>query len=246
VLKRLDELKQTLMSMRGDLKLCSKPAQKSSVTAGVQRPIDVSNLADVVINVHPSNVPFSILALKTQWQNRLNLSVEVFTHSSIKESDFTPAARDFAQKVSAPIAQNNLPTLKVTIIWKEVDTTQMLTSPSKFIPIYGEVNIIRFLNRVGPSEFSYETDNHFATLSDGTLDICYQLSKKHSVKERQGYVQQLSQRLGKNQFFNNSTSLNISDVAVSSILKKLFGGNLKEMPANLSSWLQKVSKIAGY
>lgn len=246
VLKRLDELKQTLMSMRGDLKVCSKPAQKSAFTATAAKPIDVSNLADVVINVHPSNVPFSILALKTQWQGRLNLAAEVFTHSSVKDSDFTPAARDFAQKVSAPVAQNNLPTLKVTIIWKDVETTQMLTSPSKFIPIYGEVNIIRFLNRVGPSELSYEADNHFATLSDATLDICYQLSKKHSVKERQAYVQQLSQRLGKSQFFNNSSGLNISDVAVSSILKKLFGSNLKEMPANLSGWLQKVSPVAGY
>lgn len=187
------------MSMRGDLNVSSKPTQPAA-TAGVKKPIDVSNLAEVVVNVHLSNVPFSILALKTQWQGRLDLSAEVFTHSSVKESDFTPAAKEFVQKVTAN-------------------------------------------SRVGPSEFSYEIDNHFGSLSDATLDICYQLSKKHSVKERQFYVQQLSQRLGKNQFFNGSSSLNI---AVSSILKKLFGGNLKEMPANLSSWLQKVSKIAGY
>jgi Thioredoxin-like domain len=249
ILQKLDELKQTLISMRGDLNVCNKPSQQKSTAtsaSGVKKPIDVSNLSEVVINSHPSNVPFSILALKTLWSGRLNVSVEVFTHSSVQSSECTAAAKDFTQKVSVPIAQNNLPTLKVTIIWKDVETTQMLTSASKFIPIYGEVNIIRYFNRIGPSEFGYENDSHFATLSDGTLDICSQLSKKLPVKERQAYVQQLSQRLGKNQFFNNSSSLNVSDVAVSSTLKKLFSGNLKEMPANLSSWLQKLSSIAGY
>ena len=251
VLKKLDELKQTLMSMRGDLQTSttvgSKQSKKSAAVSTIaQKPINVSNLVEVVINVHPSNVPFGILALKSQWQGRLNLATEVFNHSSVKESDFTPASRDFTQKVSAPIAQNNLPTLKLILIWKDVDTTQMLTSPSKFVPIYGEVNIIRFLNRIGPNEFWYESDNQFAALSDATLDICYQLSKIQSVKERQGFVQQLSQRLGKDQFFNSSTSMNISDFAVSSILKKLFAANLKEMPANLSTWLQKLSKVVGY
>lgn len=248
ILQKLDELKQTLMSMKGDLNVCNKPAQKKSaaVSAGSKKPIDVSNLSEVVVNAHPSNVPFSILALKTQWSGRLNLIAEVFTHSSVKQGDFTSAASDFTKKVSVPVGQNNLPTLKVTIIWKDVETTQMLTSPLKFIPIYGEVNILRYLNRVGPSEYSYEADNHFATLSDATLDICSQLSKKLSVKERQPLVQQLGQKLGKNQFFDNSSTMNVSDVAVSSILKKLFGTNMKEMPANLSSWLQKLSPIAGY
>jgi len=246
ILKKLDDLKRTLMSMRGDIKLCNKPAQPchQQVKSLSRKPIEVSAL-EVVINVHPTNVPFSILALKTLWRGQLNMQVDVFTHSTVKESDFTKAARDFAAKVAAPIVPGDLPILKVTIIWKDVETTQMLTSPVS-IPVYGEVNIIRFLNRVGPSEFWYEADNHFANLSDTILDICYQLSKKHSPKERATYCQLLSQRLGKSQFYNDSPSLSIADVAVSSILKKLFANNLKELPANLSSWLQKVSSVAGY
>lgn len=238
--------------MRGDLKVCNKPAQQKAQTmpqakpaSSVMKPIDVSNLSEVVINVHPTNVPFSILALKNIWHGRLNVQVYVFTHSSVQESDFTSAARDFAAKVSVPVVQNNLPTLKITIIWKNVETTQMLTSPVA-IPVYGEVNIIRFLNRVGPNEFWYEQDNHFANQSDIILDICYELSKKHSTKERASYCQILSQRLGKSNFYNDSSSLSIADVAVSSMLKKLFANNFKELPANLSSWLQKISKHAGY
>lgn len=235
--------------MRGDLKLCSKPAQpaqqKSSTVSAAKKAIDVKNLTDVVINVHPLNVPFGLLALKNLWSGRLNLHANVFTHSSVNESDVTKVAKEFATKVSAPTDQNKLPTLNVTIIWKDVETTQMLTSPIS-VPVYGEVNIIRYLNRVGPSEFWYEADNHFANLSDSVLDVCYQLSKKHSAKERQYYVQLLSQRLGKSNFYNDSSILSVSDVAVSSILKKLFANSLKELPANLSSWLQKVSKVAGY
>lgn len=247
ILKKLDELKQTLISMRGDLNLCNKPAQsqqKSSSGSSVKKPIDVANLSEVVINAHPSKAPYSILALKNLWKGRLNLQAEIFTHSTVKESDFTKTAKDFSVKVSAPVEANNLPTLKVTIIWKDVETTQLLTSPV-ILPIYGEVNIIRYLNRVGPNEFFYEADNHFANVTDSILDVCYQLSKKSSVKERQQSVQQLSQRLGKSQFFNDSSSLSVADIAVSSILKKLFV-NAKELPANLSSWLQKVSPIAGY
>lgn len=248
ILKKLDELKQTLIAMRGDLNLCNKPAQiqpKSSSGSKVnKKPIDVSNLSEVVINVHPSKAPFSIIAFKNLWKDRLNLQAEIFTHSSVKEADFTKIAKDFVEKVTKPIEQNNLPTLKVTIIWKDVETTQMLTSPV-ILPVYGEVNIIRYLNRAGPNEFNYEADNHFANVTDSVLDICYQLSKKNSVKERQQCVQQLSQRLGKSQFFNDSSCFSVADIAVSSSLKKLSASS-KELPANLSSWLQKVSQVAGY
>lgn len=254
ILKKLDELKETLLSMRGDLKLCSKPAQqpqsqqKSTKVKVQKKPIDVNNLAEIVINVHPKNIPYSILAFRNSFKDRLYLDVDVFTHSSISDSDFNELTKDFTEKIKKPLENTaKLPTLKITIIWKDVETTQFISSPSKFIPIYGEINIIRYLNRVGPSEHYYEIDDFQANLHDQVLDICYQLSKKHTDKERQQYIQQLSQRLGKDQFYNNSSSLSISDIAVSSILKKLYANNnVKGMPANLTNWLQKITPIAGY
>lgn len=240
--------------MRGDLKLCSKPAQqpqsqqKSTKVKVQKKPIDVNNLAEIVINVHPKNIPYSILAFRNSFKDRLYLDVDVFTHSSISDSDFNELTKDFTEKIKKPLENTaKLPTLKITIIWKDVETTQFISSPSKFIPIYGEINIIRYLNRVGPSEHYYEIDDFQANLHDQVLDICYQLSKKHTDKERQQYIQQLSQRLGKDQFYNNSSSLSISDIAVSSILKKLYANNnVKGMPANLTNWLQKITPIAGY
>lgn len=254
ILKKLDELKQTLMSMRGDIKSDSKPTQQTTSTASTKagnqqkikkKPIDANNLADIVINVHPRNVPYSLLALKNQWQGRLRLNAEVFTHSSIPESEVTEAAREFAKKLTK-VDERQYITLNMTLIWKDVQTTEMISSPSKFIPVYGEINIIRFLNRIGPNEFHYEISNHEANLHDQVLDICYLLSKKHTDKERQQFVKQLSQRLGNNQFYNEATSLSISDIAVSSILKKLFAVDSKGLPANLVSWLKSISSIAAY
>jgi aminoacyl tRNA synthase complex-interacting multifunctional protein 2 len=242
--------------MRSDLNLCNKPNQQNNVkNAGKittqvkvqKKPIDVNNLAEMVVNVHPKNIPYSILALKNLWKGRLRLQVECMLHSSVPENDYTSDAKEFAERVSVNDNKDaDLPTLKLIIIWKDVETTQFISSPSKFIPVYGEINIIRYLNRIGPNEFFYENDSHEASLHDQVLDICYVLSKQSSNKDYQQYLKQLSQRLGKEQFFNNSSSLSISDIAVSSIVKKLVLNSFKELPANLKSWVQKISPIAGY
>ncbi|CAO1414535.1 unnamed protein product [Diamesa serratosioi] len=254
ILVQLEDLKNTLMAMRGDMNLCNKPqqpsqqkssssVQKTSSSANVKKlPIDQSYLQDVVINANPQCVPYSVLALKNLWNGRLNLQAEVFTHSSVAE--ITSEAKDFTAKITKSSVSSNLPTLKVIIIWKDVDTIQMV--PSKFSPIYGEVNIIRYLNRIGPNEFFYDIDNHQANLADTTLDICYQLSMKLPVKERQYNLQLLSQRLGKSKFFNDSNGLAIVDIAVSSIVKKLCSSNMKEVPAALTSWLTQVASFTGY
>lgn len=230
------------MAMRGDIKSDQKkPTQQAAQQnkAGTQqkikkKPIDPNNLTDIVINVHPKNVPFSLLEFRRQWEGRLRINAQVFTHSSI--SELTDAAKDFSKKLME-VDERKYVTLNITLIWKDVTTTEMISSPSKLAPLYGEINIIRFLNRIGPNEFHYETNNHEANFHDQVLDTCYLLSKKHTNKERQQFVKQLSQRLGSQQYFNGSPSLSISDIAVSSILKQLFDENAKGLPANLASFL---------
>lgn len=233
--------------MRGATK-AEKKVPAAEVKASPQhqikkQKIDPANLTDIVINVHPKNVPYSLLALKNQWQSRLKIRSQVFTHSSIHESEVTAAAKEFVEKLMQDDGRQYA-TLNVTIIWKNIATTEMISTPSQ-LSVYGEINIIRYLNRVGPNEFYYEHDNHEANLHDQVLDISYQLSKKQDEKDRQKFVKQLGQRLGNSQFYNNSSSLSISDIAVSSILKKFYA-NEKALPANLASWLLKVSSVAGY
>lgn len=207
---------------------------------------DLSQLKEIVINAHPSNVPYSIVALKSLWKAFVNIEVAIFTHSSVKDSDFSPAARDFASKVTSSSAKNSLPTIKLTIIWKNVPVTEFLVSSAKFVPILGEANIIRFFNRLGPSAAVYEQDVHLANQTDSLLDTCQLLALRPAKNERASYVNTLSSKLGKSQYFLNAKDVSVADVAVLSTLKNVYGNNVKELPANLSSWLQKVSKTLGY
>jgi hypothetical protein len=198
---------------------------------------------EVVINAHPSNIPYSILALKSLWNGVANVEVAVFTHSSINSNEITKSATEFSDKVTSSNSQNNLPTLKLIVIWKNVSVTELLVSSAKFIPIYGEVNMIRFFSRVGPN--NYENENDFANKTDSVLDICHQLCLKPSKAERQSFVNSLGQALGKSQNFFGSKVISAADVAVYSTLKNICGNNVKELPTNLSSWLQKISKTFG-
>lgn len=222
----------------------SSQSSKASVKSQILTSPDLSQLKEVVINAHPSNIPYSIFALKTSWKSFVNIEVACFTHSSVKESDFTPATREFSVKVTSPAAaKNSLPTLKLTIIWKNVDVTEFLVSAAKFVPILGEVNAIRFFNRVGPSASAYETDAHFANQTDSLLDMCQLLSLRPSKAERTGLVNTLGQKLGKSQYFFGSKEMGAADVAVFTTLKNVYGNNVKELPASLSAWLQKLSKM---
>lgn len=125
-----------------------------------------------------------------------------------------------------------------------VEESQMVTGSSKFVPILGEVNILRYLNRIGPNELSYEDQGQLTTTNDAILDICYQLAQKLSPKERQNHLQQLNQRLGKQKFFNGENGVSIADLAVSSVLKNSSTG--KELPGSLGSWQARTKLIVGY
>lgn len=240
ILKRLEELKQSLLSMREEVKSCT--AQKSSTKTKTLTK-QVSFPSEVVINAHPAQIPYSILALKSLWKEFVNVEVSIFTHSSVNSSDISKASKEFSDKVTSSNSSQNLPTLKLIIIWKNVQVTELLVSSAKFVPIFGEINMIRFFNRVGPSD--YEKENHFANQVDSVLDICHQLVSKPSKGDRQSFINSLGQILGKSSNFFNSKEVSAADVAVFSTLKNVCGNNVKELPANLSSWLQKLSKSLG-
>ena len=74
-------------------------------------------LQDFVVNASPEYVPYSLLALKNLWKDRLNLQVECFTHSTVPK--LSEEALAFQNAVTASgTAAANLPRIKVTLIWK--------------------------------------------------------------------------------------------------------------------------------
>lgn len=202
-------------------------------------------LQDIVINANPENVPYSLVALKKLWQNRLNITIRVCTHSSIVALSaaaiaFTEVLHRLAKDVDEA---SSLPNLNVLLIWKNVSHLEMVSSASNFFAIIGEVNILRYLNRIGPNEFSYDMVSLAESIEiDGALDLCTRLWATGSLKERQVVLQDLLKRLNGREYYGGE-QLVLSDLAVSSSVKQL-PKNI--VPAQLSAWLARISPIVGY
>lgn len=256
VLKQLAELREQLVSMKTELKLCNKPAQPSAsgsatksaskVESNPQKiePINLSYLQDFVVNACPEHIPYGLLALKKLWINRLNLQVECFTHSTIPKLSeealqFQKVITDLEPKVE------NLPRIKVTLIWKNVGTyTEMITSPTAYVPICGEVNILRFLSRCGPNEFNYERQADL-TEADSILDTCYLLINKQNVKDKKLVLKTLSSKVGKVSCFGGSGTISLCDIAATSAIKQVHQVLAKDINPNMAKLVTRVSVEIG-
>uniref|UniRef100_A0A1Q3F070 Putative multisynthetase complex auxiliary protein p38 n=1 Tax=Culex tarsalis TaxID=7177 RepID=A0A1Q3F070_CULTA len=257
VLKQLAELREQLVSMKTELKLCSKPAQPSAGAGSATKsaakvdskpqkiePINLSYLQDFVVNACPTNIPYGLLALKKLWINRLNLQVECFTHSTVPK--LSEEALLF-QKVITSLEPKieNLPRLKVTLIWKNVGTyTEMITSPTAYVPICGEVNMLRFLSRCGPSEFNYERQDDL-TEADSILDTCYLLINQQNVKDKKQVLKTLSSKLGKVSCFGGSGTISLCDIAATSAIKQVQQVLAKDINPNMAKLVTRVSAEIG-
>lgn len=259
VLKQLAELREQLVSMKTELKLCSKPAQPltSAVGSGTTKagakvdanpqkiePINLSYLQDFVVNACPENIPYGLLALKKLWINRLNLQVECFTHSTVPK--LSEEALHF-QKVITSLEPKveTLPRIKVTLIWKNVGTyTEMITSPTAYVPICGEVNILRFLSRCGPNEFNYERQDDLVE-ADSILDTCYLLINKQNVKDKKQVLKTLNSKLGKVPCFGGAGQISLCDIAATSAIKQVQQVLAKDINPNMAKLVTRVSAEIG-
>ncbi|XP_062549941.1 probable aminoacyl tRNA synthase complex-interacting multifunctional protein 2 isoform X2 [Armigeres subalbatus] len=256
ILKQLTELRQQLVLMRTDLKLCSKPpqpnaqnpssktnSQSKSQTKKIE-PINTSFLQDFVVNASPENIPYGLLALKKLWIDRLNLQVDCFTHSTVPK--LSEEALNFQTQITGFDPKlDNLPRIKVTLIWKNVGTyTEMITSPTAYVPICGEVNILRFLSRCGPSEFNYERNDDVVEV-DSILDTCYQLINKENIKDKKQVLKILSSKLGKTPSFGGD-EVSLCDIAATSAIKQMQKALAKDINPSMSKLIGRVSAVVGF
>ncbi|XP_037032269.1 probable aminoacyl tRNA synthase complex-interacting multifunctional protein 2 isoform X2 [Bradysia coprophila] len=236
ILKQLKELKERLMSMHKELNVCSKPAQsrvqQSSQTKTAQKPIDASNLRDIVINANPSNVPFSLVILKKLWTDRLSINIQFYTHSSV--SSLSQSAVNF-QHICTAHQSTSATALNVSLIWKNVDSIEMINGST--LPIIGESNILRYLARIGPNEFNYETNGSNCNEIDSQLDLSEMLLAAETARDRQTIFKNLNATLGKNEYFGGSEP-RINDLSLASAV--LQSTAEKELPPTLLKWSRKV------
>lgn len=197
----------------------------------------MKHLQDIVIHVNPANIPYSLLGLRKLWAGRLSVVIQCYTHSSVAELPQQNQA--FVNELNAlnpprSPATSDVPSLNVSLIWKQTPTTDLVCAPGTFIPITGESNILRYLMRIGPSEFGYGNSIQANLETDAIFDLTYELVMATARDHRSSILKRLSQRLHtQNAFGGDST--NVSDLAVFSTLKQLHLGG-KDLPTNLKSW----------
>jgi len=244
ILEQLKELKSKLVSMHKQLGICSKPAQVAAAPkqAPVKlelKPIQIKYLQEVVVNANPKNIPYSLATLQTLWSNRLNIVVQCYVHSTIAE--ISASAKEFATSIQQTKSNSTLPTLNVSLIWKDVTVTELQCAPTTFIPIFGEVNILRYLSRVGPNEYGYENSIVQAAEIDGILDACHQLITVSAQKERLAILKKLHVKLGQSEYFNGAL-LGVVDVALHSAVKQL-NLSAKDLTPPLVNWQGRINDV---
>ncbi|XP_055856567.1 probable aminoacyl tRNA synthase complex-interacting multifunctional protein 2 isoform X2 [Episyrphus balteatus] len=237
VLQQLNELKSQLAGIRSQLGLCQKGVQHTAKPAVKKDDLIVDDpLHDIVINSQPTFIPYSLLALKNAWKGSFNIDVKVFAHSSI--SNVSDEAREFEKKLCASSPSDpSKRGIKITLIWTNCEHTEMIMSPTMYVPIYGEVNIIRYLGRVGPAEYRYE-QTPLCNEIDLVLDICYELLRCSTPKSKADIIRILNTRLQKEQYFGGSR-LSVADIGCySTFLRMKLGA--KELTPALKEWRERV------
>lgn len=241
ILKHLNELKDRLTLMQEQLKICNKQAvsllasKAAKVTPTTQKPIDSANLREIIINANPSNIPYSLLALKKLWTHRLSVTLQFYTHSTV--SGLTQPAINFQNLCTAHQSTSSA-NLNITLIWKNIDNIEMINGSSS--PVIGESNILRYLARIGPNEFNYESNGSNYNEIDSQLDLSELLISASTAKERQTIFKTLNTTLGKNEFFGG-TEPQINDFSLASAV--LQSKTEKEIPPPLLKWSRKIIAV---
>ncbi|KAH8351550.1 hypothetical protein KR059_007628 [Drosophila kikkawai] len=238
VLQQLEELKAQLGQIRAGLGVCGKTYQHT--TAFQNGGLKEIPLQDVVINGHPNFIPYALLALKNAWRDLYTIDVKTFTHSTM--ADIGPAAREFEANLAKVPVNLALPKINVTLIWKNCEHTEMISSPTMYVPIYGEVNIIRYLGRVGPAEYRYE-GSALCNEIDLVLDICYQLLRCNTHKTQVAMVRLLDKRLQQQQYFGGS-QMSVADIGVYSSLIRMPAITDKDLTPALLAWRKRAKLVA--
>lgn len=273
LLATLNELHQKLHSMQTVLRSSGGPAnaaaqQPAAAAAPAGEPFQVvqelhrrhfnidaakpvGQLPDIVINANPATyIPYALRIIKSLWQDRIEMRVTTFQHSSVAGA-LPEAAAQFNQIIaytrptSAHVAGGGrLPQMNVTLIWKKCAQCELVCEATRYQPIAGEANIVRFLYRCGPAELlwpEYRVAEHFD--ADRALDWALELTQV-AAAERRPVWRQLSELLQRREFVGGAL-LGAADVAVASAARQ-FAYVLKEdeLPANVVQMANRVYELA--
>lgn len=245
ILEKLKELKDQLVTMKNNSRVCAKPAQnpvnksagKKGAAAAVLAPPKGRckpkvNVRDVVINCNPEHLPLSFPLLQKLWNDNLHLVFSFHTHSSVTK---VPQEAVTFQKQVEQESENKENDVVFKIIWKSCNSNpEMIISPIDHVPIHSEVNILRFLSRVGPDFYNFEAQPNVNEL-DKIFDVCFKLSNIETEGERAQLIDLLVKHLGQSLAATELKEVSLVDLAIYSTLSN----NKKSLP---KAHAQKITK----
>ncbi|KAL0272298.1 UNVERIFIED_CONTAM: hypothetical protein PYX00_005330 [Menopon gallinae] len=195
--------------------------------------VHFDNLKGAVINADPSRPPYSLLFINRFYKI---FSIKTHVHSSVKS--IPDSAKDFGQ------SESDKGLINITLIWKGgLLDTELILSPVKHISILGEVNILRYLGRLGLGFLQYpDTSGDATNNADGILDLCHHLQHTEVTREISTLYKNLASGLQRKEYFGNNI-FNICDIAVWSVVKQKGCQNLTQ---NLVKWFNVMEQHMKY
>lgn len=191
----------------------------------------------MVINVNPDFLPLSFPLLQKLWKKNLHLVFSFHTHSSVAQISGETLAY---QRVVEEQSEKNDKDVVFKIIWKGGNPNpEMILSPIDHVPIHSEVNILRFLSRIGPDYYNFEAKAN-ATELDKIFDVCFKLANIEVEGERAQLIELLANYLGNSLNQAELTDVSLVDLAIYSTLTR----NKKALPKasgqKLTKWMKAV------
>ncbi|KAK3606091.1 hypothetical protein CHS0354_006447 [Potamilus streckersoni] len=248
ILSRLNELKETLnqlagrhgMSVQSSSTCLAPPIVRCTPTSVAESTVHIETvlgkgIVDIVMHADPNQPPLSLFVLYEIMKSKYQVLATSYVHSSVISVD-KKLTTAFQNASASRRSQNQL---ALSFIWKKVDKDpELVVSPGQHIPIQGEANIARYLNRVMDPDFD-NRDIVTATQVDEWLDIA-QLQLIHgNSKERAAAVRSLNSRLGRNDWLVGS-SLSLADIVTWSAVHQ--AQQADSAPANVKKWLKACAK----
>ncbi|XP_074105939.1 aminoacyl tRNA synthase complex-interacting multifunctional protein 2 [Cotesia typhae] len=223
ILAQLAELKEQVLNLCNVLK--NNTDTKAPQAKRTNRTPVTGNL---VINVNPKKPCYSLIAVKKLWDD-VDLRISPHHHCSI----FSETLAGF--EMSKPSDKDSV--IDLSVIWRDVQDTQLIVSGFNSQTVLGETNILRYLVRLIDNESYEKTQSVAETLKiDKILDLAYELTHQNLPKDKQTTLNILDKLLGANQWFSSKSLFNIADIAVWSAVKQ---SSLQKLPSNLTSWYKK-------
>lgn len=116
----------------------------------------------------------------------------------------------------------------------------MIISPIDHVPIHSEVNILRFLSRIGPDFYNFEAKATSANELDKILDVCFKLSNIESEGERSQLIDLLVKHLGAALNAADLKEVSLVDLAIYSTLSSNKKSFPKAAAPKVAKWLKMV------